>query len=78
MSTKNTSKNYLSFIIASAIAVAGGYFLSLGANVLYLSKLNTVRLPLGDPTLLLGGLYFAIVVLVGALIAFFYEKFRCV
>lgn len=77
MSTKTSSKNYLSFGIAYAITVAVGYMLSLEAPAFYEAYLTKIQLPLGDSTLMLGGLYFAIVAVAGIIIAYFYERFRC-
>lgn len=78
MSTKKMSQNYLSFSIASVITIVAGYALSLAATSVYMAKLKTVHLPLGDSSLILGGLYFTIVAVVGILIAYFYERFTCV
>jgi ABC-type enterobactin transport system permease subunit len=77
MSTKTATKKYLSFGIASAITIAVGYVLSLGAPAFYEAYLTEIQLPLGDSTLMLGGLYFTIVAVAGVLIAYFYERFRC-
>lgn len=76
MSTKTGTKNYLSFAVATAITVTVGYLLSLGAPEFYKAYLTKIQLPLGDSTLMLGGVYFTIVAVAGILIAYFYERFR--
>jgi putative flippase GtrA len=74
--TKKSSKNYISFVISVLITVAIGYGLSLGATAVYNGGLNKVHLPLGDSSLLLGGLYFLIVLIAGAVITYLYERFE--